>query len=297
MYLPTTFGRLAFLEQGRGLPLICLPAYPLAGQFFYRPFAENLPAARLILPDYRGSGDSSLGEGEACTVEVLAEDMFGLLDYLGAPRAVVLGVSLGGYVALAMYARHPERIQGLILADTRAEADGPEAVKARHGTVVDLRSRGTEALRPRVQRLFAPSTRENRPDLVNRAWQAVQKQDPEGLARLMLGMALRPDRSGLLARIRVPTLVLGGEQDATTPPADMQGLAGRIPGAEFHVIQDAGHLTPLEQPRAFAARVGPFLRRLEARIDVKRESLGAVPGGEPPENRRTAAKTGEGGKP
>ncbi len=246
-----------FETLGHRHPLLCLPPFPFDHNFFHgqTPLQD---AARLILPDLRGTGLTELTPGPY-TMDLLAEDMLAVLDQMGIPRAVVVGVSLGGYVALAMVAKAPERVQGLVLADTRADADTPEMAERRRATVAALGALGPQALNDRVRDLFGATTRRKSPDLVEAMQADVLRQPAEGLVQLTLGLAQRPDRSALLPRIKVPTWVICGEEDTVSPPALMEPIARAVPGAEFHLIPQAGHLTPLEQPVIFNQLVRDFL--------------------------------------
>lgn len=218
---------------------------------------------RSIVPDLRGVGGSSVTEGPA-TMDLMAGDMLALLDALAIDRAVVLGASMGDYVAFSMYEQAPERFRGFIIADTRAEGDNPETVARRKKTVEGLLSEGTGLLQSRVSDLFAETTRRERPELVDEMWAIAKAESAQGLANQTLGMALRADRTALLPTITVPTLVLCGEEDTVSPPAGMQKMAAGIPGAQFHAIPGGGHLAALEQPAVFNAYVREFLLGLPA---------------------------------
>jgi pimeloyl-ACP methyl ester carboxylesterase len=246
--------------MGEGIPLLCLSAFPFAGEM-WRHQQALADYARLIIPDYRGIGRST-GTVEVATMELLAGDMLAILDQLQIQQAVIAGVSMGAYVAFSIYEQAPERVRALILADTRAGGDTPAAAERRRQTVEGLRAQGTSILRSRVDDLFSPLTQQNNPALVTEAHERVARENAEGLAALMLGMAARPDRTALLPTITVPTLVLCGEDDQVSPPDGMQAMADAIPAAKFRLIPAAGHLSPLEQPGVFNAFVRLFLADL-----------------------------------
>jgi len=262
MLLDIDGASLYYETVGSGIPLLCLPAFPFDGRL-WREQRSLADIARLIIPDLRGVGRSSV-TGGPYTMELMAEDMFSLLDHLRIDRAVVMGVSMGVYVAFAMYAANPKRFHGFVIADTRAEADSPETVERRKKTVDGLLSQGTGILHDRVNDLFATTTRRERPELVEEMQAMVREMNPRGLAEQTLGMALRPDRTGLLPCIQAPALVLCGEEDTVSPCDGMRQMAARISGARFHTIAHAGHLSPLEHPAAFNALVREFLKSLPA---------------------------------
>jgi pimeloyl-ACP methyl ester carboxylesterase len=253
---------LYYETMGSGIPLLCLHAFPFDGRM-WREQHELGDVARFIVPDLRGVGRSAVTEGPY-TMELMAEDMFRLLDSLKIERAVVMGVSMGVYVAFAMFAANPKRFRGFVIADTRTEADNPQTVERRKKTVEGLLSEGTGILHDRVNDLFAATTLRERPGLVEEMQAMVREMNPRGLAQQTLGMALRPDRTGMLPCIQTPALVLCGEEDTVSPCDGMRQLAARIPGARFHTIPLAGHLSPLEHPAAFNARVREFLESLPA---------------------------------
>lgn len=251
-----------FQDRGQGIPVIGLPAFPLD----HRMFQGQAPLAgfcRWIVTDYRGL-KAAPEPGFSAGMDDLAGDLEALMDALGLEQAVLLGVSLGGYVALAAQARIPGRIRGLILADSRSTADDPEMILRRRQTAEELRSRGTACLAERLGLLFGPGTRQNRPDLVETALDYLKEFSAEGLARLALGMAQRPDRTPDLNTIRVPVLVLCGEEDAVSPPDGMRSLAAAIPRSEFYILPGAGHLAVWEQPEAANFHIRRFLESLPA---------------------------------
>lgn len=260
MYFTRDGIELFYEDLGHGMPLLCLAPFPFDGRLFREQHRLD-DAARLIIPDYRGTGRSAV-TNEPSTMERLADDAVALLDHLGIAQAVVLGNSVGCYVAFALFANHRARVSAFIFADTRAEADTPQQAERRQKTVEGLRAEGTGILRDRVNDLFAATTREQCPGLVAEMQAQALEQPAEGLAQLTLGMAMRPDRTELLPQIHLPTLVLCGDQDTVSPPDGMRALAAAMPAAEFHLIPDAGHLAPLEQPERVNALIREFLGTL-----------------------------------
>jgi 3-oxoadipate enol-lactonase len=258
MYWTSRGSKYYFTVQGQGQPVLCLPPFPCNHAFYTRQSALA-DVARLVAVDYPGTGRSA--DAGPLSLELLAQDLVALLDALKLDRAVVLGVSLGGYAALALTALAPERVAGLILADTRSEADSPDQVRQREQTAGRLLKEGAGILRERVSQLFGATTRLEHPDWVHALQDQVEREHREGLAQLTLAMGQRPDRTPLLPSLRCPVLVVCGAEDTVTPPAGMEQLAAAIPGAVFRRIPKAGHLSPLEQPEAFNHAVRAFLLR------------------------------------
>ncbi len=183
--------------------------------------------------------------------------MDGEADRLAAQvpgRAVVVGLSMGGYLALALMARHPDRIGALVLADTRAEGEPPEGLDARRAVAEGLRTSGTDAfVTAFVPRATWPGASAA---TTTRLAALASAQSAAAMADATLAIARRPDRTALLPGIAVPTLVIVGQHDAVTPPPLSTAMAAAIPGARLAVIGDAGHMTALEHPAEFAALVG-----------------------------------------
>jgi pimeloyl-ACP methyl ester carboxylesterase len=173
-------------------------------------------------------------------------------------RAVVVGLSLGGYAALALTARHPERVEALVLSDTRAEPDTAEAAAARHASAERVLAEGSAGfLDDYVPPLVARGDR-----AAGEAARAMaDAQRPEAVAGALRALAGRADRRPDLAAMRVPALVIVGSKDVPTPPALSEALVAGLPDAELAVIEGAGHLTALERPATWAALVGDFLDR------------------------------------
>lgn len=241
-------------------PLVVLAhGFPM-GRWLWAGVLPAIAAAgwRAAAPDLRGFGDSTLGSG-APSVDAYADDLAAVLDALGARRAVVGGLSMGGYAALAFRRRHPERARALVLADTRAEADGAEA-RARRDALVALAAAegGGAVAATQVDGALGRSTRAA-PARVEAFRSLLGDPAPGGVAAALLAMRDRPDARPLLAGIDVPTLVVGGREDVLTPPSTLRGLADAVPGARLALLDGAGHASAWERPDAFAGALLAFL--------------------------------------
>jgi 3-oxoadipate enol-lactonase len=250
-------------SYGEGsLALLLLHAFPFnRGQLSAQGEALGREqGVRVVTMDLRGFGESSIQTGPA-TMDQMAEDVRRLMDALELDGVVLGGLSLGGYVAFAAYSAFRERIQGMILADTRAGADTPEQRAAREQTALFVERDGPTALMERdLPRLFSPLTHAQRPEVLQAAREIAAANTDIGVAAAARGMALRPDSNGLLPEIRCPTLVLAGEQDAIVPMEQTRTMFERIPQAELEVIPDAGHISNMERPDLFNERIARFLR-------------------------------------
>lgn len=253
--------QLGYDDHGVGLPVIFLHAFPLNRRMWEGELTALLGEARyrLVALDWRGFGESEI-TNEISTMELFADDVAGLMDVLGMQNAVLCGLSMGGYAAFAFLRKYPQRVGGLILADTRPGADTPEARANRENVARIAETQGTGAIADlQVPRLLSEYTRQQHTEVEARVRQLIDEATPQGIAAASRGMAQRADSSDLLAGITCPTLVIVGERDALTPPTVAQDYASRIPGAQYVVIPQAGHLSNLEQPEVFLLAISGFL--------------------------------------
>ena len=242
-------------ERGAGSPVVLLHPFPFARGIWSRLTDVLAVRHRVIAVDMRGFGESPLGD-HGYSMDDLADDLAALLAELGVARAAVLGMSMGGYAALAFSVRHPAQLSALVLCDTRAAADSAETRKARDGAISRIKATGSGPyLDGSMARLLSP---EARPETVS----FLRDRAETRAASLIAGIEAlrdRPDRTAELGAIRVPTLAIRGSGDQITPADDMQQMAGAIAGATFVTIPGAGHLSHIEAPEAFERALTPFL--------------------------------------
>jgi pimeloyl-ACP methyl ester carboxylesterase len=248
---------IAYQVLGSGSPVVLLHPFPVHHEFW-------LPAARalasryqLILPDLRGHGESSAGEGPA-SMEKHAADIARMLDHAEIGRVPLVGVSIGGYVLFEFWRRYRERVAALVLCNTKAPPDSPEARAGRLQAAAEVLERGTEPFfESMVPKLIGKTTRDTRPDLVDGALRMMRKMSAANVALVQRGMAERPDSVPDLKTINVPTLVITGSEDILTGPAEAEVMRQHIAGSELKIIGHAGHYSPWEQ----AEEVGKLLRQ------------------------------------
>jgi pimeloyl-ACP methyl ester carboxylesterase len=250
-------------DAGRGRPLVLLHAFPLSRAMWPSQLAELAHDGRVIAPDLRGFGGTSPFAGPPA-LEQMADDVAALLDALGVREPVVLGgLSMGGYVALAFVRRHAARLRGLILADTRAEADSAEGKANRDRLIAFARAHpARDVVEQMLPKLLGEATRTRHPEVVEEVRRIGSAQTAEGIIGALEAMRDRPDSTALLRRVAVPTLVVVGGEDALTPPALAEAMVGALPDARLATVEWAGHLSNLEQPGAFNEAVRSFLRAL-----------------------------------
>ncbi|HEV7827177.1 MAG TPA: alpha/beta hydrolase [Mycobacteriales bacterium] len=250
-------------DAGQGLPLVLLHGFPLSSAM-WEPQRRALAAVcRVITPDQRGFGRSPLGD-DPPSLEYAADDLAVLLDRLGLDRVVLGGLSMGGYVAMRFSARYPDRVAGLVLADTKATADPPE-VRDRREQVARrmLEPGGAEAVATElVPGIVGHTTREQRPEVLRHLGYLVRAAPAESIAWGSRAMAARPDSLDVLATMSVPALVVVGEEDEFTPASDAEAMVDVLPDARLVTIPRAGHMSSLEEPEAFDAAVRDFVTGL-----------------------------------
>lgn len=247
-------------DCGQGPILLLVHGYPLDHQMWRHQIESLANQFRVIAPDLRGFGQSSVTPG-VVTMQRYADDLAALLEALGARDPIHLcGLSMGGYIAFQFALRHRSRLRKLVLCDTRAVADTPQAAQTRLDSAQKVLSEGPQAIvDAMIPKLFAPSSLENLTDVVSTIRSVMLNTKPDGIAAALRGMAERPDVTADLKSIDVPTLVLCGEHDAISPPNEMRQIAEQLPQGKFVLIAEAGHMAPLERPEAVNAALRSFL--------------------------------------
>jgi 3-oxoadipate enol-lactonase len=255
--------RLNVIDEGDGPPLVFLHGFPLDHSMWDGQRREFRSTHRVIIPDLRGLGRSEVSPIPV-TMDVFADDVAALLDAVGVTEpAIVCGLSMGGCVAFAFVRRHAQRLKGLILCDCRAVADTPEMVANRRKLADHVLTDGPPVVvETMMPRLFGPTTNEKSPFITDAVRNVMLASSSRGIAAAQLALADRPDSTPTLADIAVPTLVIVGEHDIISPPAEMQGFAAQIRGAECVVIPAAGHMAPQEKPAEVNRAIRDWLSRM-----------------------------------
>jgi pimeloyl-ACP methyl ester carboxylesterase len=242
-------------ELGSGPPILLVHGYPLDGAM-WSGVARTLSARfRVLKPDLPGRGDTTAPA--TGSIEGHADFLEAILSALGTPTGLA-GFSMGGYAALALAKRRPAGLAALALVDTKAGADDEAARAKREEAIATLQAQGVPAIaEAMVPRLLAPDSI-GRGDLAERVGRIMQRQKAETVEADLRALRDRPDSTAFLPSIAVPTLVVVGELDALTPPAESEKMAAAIPGARLVTVPGAGHLTPMERPGAVASALGDF---------------------------------------
>jgi len=251
-----------YSDQGNGTPLVFIHAFPLS-KTMWQPQVDALKDTyRMITIDLGGHGESDIVLWHD-SLDDYAKDVIHLLDHLGIAQAVFVGLSMGGYTLFSIYRHYPNRVQAMVLADTRAQADSEEGKAGRRSMAQVAFSDGAPAIADlMLPKLLAPSTIKHHPEIVEQVRQMILQTSTAGIVVDLVAMASRPDSTDLLPTITCPTLVIVGEDDQATPVAESQYIADRISGSALVTIAGAGHLSNLEQPDAFTHALESFLEKI-----------------------------------
>ena len=245
-----------YLDVGRGPAVLLLHAFPLSASMFAPQIDALAGRYRILAPDLPGFGQSD-GGGTATEMTLLAEDARALLEHASVARAVVGGVSMGGYATLALLGRAGDLLQGIVLADTQPHPDDEAGKARRQQTAKDVLEKGTAAFAESMsRRLVSPAAPEA---LVAQVRGMILQNSPAAIAAASLGMAHRSDTRGALSAYRGPALVIFGEADDFAPRARQEEMAKLASGARLKMIPRAGHLSNLEAPAEFNAALEEFL--------------------------------------
>lgn len=247
-------------DVGDGTPLVLLHAFPLSSSMWLVQREQLAKKFRVITPDLRGFGGSLLGSDEP-SIDTMADDVATLLRSKGIARAVIGGLSMGGYVAMALCRRHPDRVRGLILAGTKATPD-PEPAREKRLQIAErlTQENRVDVLAEEVlPKLVGPTTLRQRALVYGRVRGLVQATPALAAAWAQRAMASRPDSVETLRGVKVPALVIVGAEDTLATEADARTMTEALPNAELMVIPRAGHLTPIEQPDLFNQAVTEFV--------------------------------------
>jgi 3-oxoadipate enol-lactonase len=244
-------------------PVVLIHGFPFNSDM-WKPQIDPLKTTfRVITYDVRGHGRSEVGDGQY-TLEMFVDDLIALLDYLQLEKVVLCGLSMGGYIALRAVERNPERCRALILCDTTCNADSNEAKLRRAASIKTIKSTGVKPYAEEFPKAALSSqTFLKRRDVVEAVRSMIQSNSPIGICGALLALAARTETIPCLPKISVPTLILVGEEDKTTPPELSEKMHQLIPNSELQIVSNAAHLSNLENPEEFNNHLLNFLTRLD----------------------------------
>jgi 3-oxoadipate enol-lactonase len=252
-----------YRDHGSGEPVVFIHAFPLNQTMWDHQLSRLQNSFRVITTDLRGFGRSDAPDGPYSMTQ-MADDVRALLYHLDIHRMTLVGLSMGGYISLALLRKYPKVVRALVLADTRATADTPEARERRLISADKAEREGVRAIADdMVPLLLGRTSLDTRPDVVRRVREMIEGNSPQGIAAAQRGMSERIDSTTLLAELELPCQVIVGSEDVLTPLSEAETLHRGIKGARFNVIDRAGHLSNLEQPEEFNRVLSDFIGSLD----------------------------------
>ena len=258
MIVHTRSGVVGYDDHGSGPPLVLLHGFPHDRTLWAPQFADPSLGVRRIAPDLPGFGES--GPADEANLDCWADWVAAFLDSIELERVIVGGLSMGGYLAFALWRRHPHRVNALVLADTRAGADSEDGRAKRRDMQSLARAEGAGAVADRmITGMVGKTTRAERPAVVATLNAMMRRATAPAISDALDALMDRPDSTPTLGTITVPTLVLCGEEDALTPVAESEALHAAIAGSTLGIIPRAGHASNIEDPAAFDGLLSRFL--------------------------------------
>lgn len=249
--------QMKFTDSGQGPAIVWIHGYPLSGRIFAP--QTSISGFRHIVPDLPGFGSSPAWRSRA-TIDDFADAITELADELVLEKFVMAGLSMGGYIAMAVMRKAAARISALILLDTRESPDSEKARAERLSTIDKVESSGTATLiETMLPKLLGPQTMESNPALVRETRQILESASPQGICSALSAMAARPDSTATALSIKVPTLIIVGSEDSLTPPSDSERMHTLIERSQLTIIPGAAHLPTLEQPELTSRAIAEFL--------------------------------------
>lgn len=250
-------------ERGDAAPLLFIHGYPLNRMIWEAQWEGLNHTARVLALDLRGFGESEMVAGTTA-LATYADDVHEFLQAMALEQpAVICGLSMGGYVALAYARKYGAHVAGLILAHTKATPDSVETKTGRDQSIALAQEKGSVAIAEMMlPKLFASKTYTSNLELVAQVKRIMESATVPGIVGALSAMRDRPDSLDVLQNLQAPTLIIAGADDALMPLAEQEKMQQAASNSTLVVIPDAGHLSPLEQPDAFNHAVAEFLKNI-----------------------------------
>lgn len=252
--------KISYNDVGIGkIPVVFLHGFPFNKSMWDNQLETFKETHRFIAVDFRSFGQST-NDGSALSMDLLADDLIGFLNALKLRQVIICGLSMGGFVALNAITRYPERFAALILCDTNCVADKPEQREKRYKTIEEIEKNGISKFSATfLDSLFADDTYSTNKQLVGKINADILANSPEVIINGLKALATRSETCSTLGKIAVPTLIICGREDEITPLEQSEFMNKHMKNATLKVIENAGHLSNMEQPEAFNAELLEFL--------------------------------------
>ncbi|HEY5823927.1 MAG TPA: alpha/beta fold hydrolase [Cyclobacteriaceae bacterium] len=251
----------SYFDEGKGITIVFIHGFPFDKSMWGQQLVLLRDQFRVIAYDVRGHGNTSANSNEF-SIPQFTNDLLAFLNQLEIEKVIICGLSMGGYIALHAIESFPDKITGLILSDTQCAADTEEAKGKRMKTIELIRNNGLDQYASdSVKNLFAPSSLENQKDKVDFIKNTILKTVPDNICKALMALANRKEKCSILEKIKVPVLILVGEEDKVTPIAAATKMHELIKGSTLHSIKKAGHLSNLENPEEFNTYLKEFLTK------------------------------------
>jgi pimeloyl-ACP methyl ester carboxylesterase len=245
-------------------PVVFIHGFPFTHKMWMFPGGQTEALSgmnRLVAYDVRGHGESEIGQG-IFSVEFFVDDLIAMMDHLKIRQAIVVGLSMGGYIALRAAERHPNRMKALVLCNTKADPDSNEAKIKRSANIKMIRNEGTRVFAEEfMKHAVAPESFETKPEAMRSLQSTIERTAPLALCGTLVALAARTDSRPMLKSIQCPVLILHGEKDAIVSQAEAKAMNEAIPNSELHIISKAGHIGNIEHSEEFNTRLIDFVKR------------------------------------
>jgi len=263
-YIQANNFQMSYNDAGEGeIPIICLHGFPFDKSMWDEQLAYFESTHRIIACDIRGFGQST-DEVSMLSIEIFTDDLRAFMDKLFIKKAIICGLSMGGFIALNAVSRYPERFEALILCDTMCIADSAEVKSNRFKAVDDIALHGPEKFNEAfIESVFHPNSFEEQPEVVEELRTIVFANKKRIISQGLIALACRAETCSILGEIDMPTLIICGREDEVTPLFQSEFMQKRISGAVLKVIENAGHVSNLEQPKIFNGHIADFLAELD----------------------------------
>jgi pimeloyl-ACP methyl ester carboxylesterase len=254
--------KMSYYDNGNSdIPLILIHGFPLDKRMWELQIEKLLWSTRIITPDLRGHGESEIGSRQY-SIESYADEIVEFISIMGIKKFSLGGFSMGGYIAMDLVKRYPEKVSSLLLLHTKYESDSDEVKIGREDMAKLAETSGANPIAERlIPRLLTQNSVDNRPDLVDRVHRMITQCSIEGIAGDLRAMAAREDFTNTLKDLNIPTLIVSGKNDVVIPSSESEKMHNLINNSQLHILQETSHLSNLEKSDEFNTIISKFINQ------------------------------------